>query len=164
MWCYSFWPQCKKKWVRLFISAYQSKDVTPYMHAFAMHVSEFLHLQGNIVMFTQQGLEKLNDVNTVHFQRSSNHREHEALKQLLEKRNRIEELEIDGFQRKKAEQKCSSCKLPGHNKRSCTQQSSYFSSQKDLYLCQKYSLYHIYTQNKMQLYSLCMFLWTELCH
>ena len=109
-----------KTWVRLFTTVYQSKDVTPYMHAFAMHVSEFLRLYGNIVMFTQQGLEKLNDVTTVHFQRSSNHREHEALKQLLEKRNRIEELEIGGFERKKEEQKCSICKLPGHNKRSCT--------------------------------------------
>ena len=109
-----------KTWVRLFTTVYQSKDVTPYMHAFAMHVSEFLRLYGNIVMFTQQGLEKLNDVTTVHFQRSSNHREYEALKQLLEKRNRIEELEIGGFERKKEEQKCSICKLPGHNKRSCT--------------------------------------------
>jgi ubiquinone/menaquinone biosynthesis C-methylase UbiE len=54
-----------KTWVRLFTSVYQSKDVTPYMHAFAMHVSEFLRLYGNIVMFTQQGLEKLNDVTTV---------------------------------------------------------------------------------------------------
>lgn len=57
-----------KAWVRLFTTLYQSKDVTPYMHAFAMHVSEFLRLNGNIVIFTQQGLEKLNDITTVHFQ------------------------------------------------------------------------------------------------
>ena len=48
-----------KLWVDLFTSLYQSKDVTPYMHAFAMHVSQFMDLHGNITMFTQQGLEKL---------------------------------------------------------------------------------------------------------
>lgn len=47
-----------KEWVRLFISVYQTKDVTPYMHAFAMHVPEFLWLHhGNISIFSQQGLE-----------------------------------------------------------------------------------------------------------
>ena len=55
---------CAKAWVRLFTSVYQTKDVTPYIHALGMHVSEFLHLYGNIVMFNQQGLEKLNDLTT----------------------------------------------------------------------------------------------------
>ena len=55
------------------------------MHAFAMHLSEFLTLYGNISKFSQQGLEKLNDLTTIHFQHASNHREQEALKQLLEK-------------------------------------------------------------------------------
>jgi ubiquinone/menaquinone biosynthesis C-methylase UbiE len=53
-----------KGWVRSFTSVYQKKDVTPYMHAFAMHISEFLKLHGNISMFSQQGLEKLNDITT----------------------------------------------------------------------------------------------------
>ena len=74
-----------KDWIRLFCSVYQTKDVTPYMHALAMHVPEFLHLYGNIVMFSQQGHEKLNDVTTIHFQHSTNHRKAETLKQLLEK-------------------------------------------------------------------------------
>ena len=39
----------------------------PYMHAFAMHVCQVLDLYGNITMFTQQGLEKLNDIATIHF-------------------------------------------------------------------------------------------------
>lgn len=108
-----------KAWVRLFISIYQTKDVTPYMHIFAMHVPEFLHMYGNIVMFTQQGLEKLNDTTTQHFQRASNHRDHESLKQLLEKRNRLESLKDSGYQRKKQVQRCSQCKQTGHNKRSC---------------------------------------------
>lgn len=33
-----------KAWVRLFTTIYQTKDVTPYMHALAMHVPEFIRL------------------------------------------------------------------------------------------------------------------------
>ena len=41
------------------------------MHAMAYHIPEFLWLhKGNIVQFTQQGLEKLNDISTKNFQRS----------------------------------------------------------------------------------------------
>ena len=79
-----------KSWVKLFTATYQSKDITPYIHAFSMHVPEFIKLHGNLLSFTQQGLEKLNDVSTKDFQRSSNHRNIESLKQMLEKRNRIE--------------------------------------------------------------------------
>ena len=57
-----------KTWIRSFLTIYQTIDVTPYMHAFAMHVAEFLRLYGNIVMFTQQGLEKLNDITTKQYQ------------------------------------------------------------------------------------------------
>lgn len=58
---------------------------------------------------------------TIHFQHASNHREQEALKQLLEKRNRLEELESEGHQRSICTQVhvCSVCKQSGHNKRSC---------------------------------------------
>ena len=108
-----------KDWIKLFTSIYQTKDVTPYMHALAMHVPEFMKLYGSILLFTQQGLEKLNDITTVHFQHSSNHREAEALKQLLEKRNRIEELEREGHQRTKKTQHCGICRQAGHNRRSC---------------------------------------------
>lgn len=111
-----------KEWIRLFTTIYQTKDVTPYMHALSMHVPEFIRLYGNIVVFTQQGLEKLNDITTVQFQRASNHRESEALKQLLQKRNRIEELEH--YQRVKQVKTCSKCKQTGHNKRSCSLSAS----------------------------------------
>ena len=88
-----------KQWVSSFTSIYQCKDVTSYMHCLAMHVSQFLNLYGNIRMFTQQGLEKLNEFTTIFYQHASNHREQEALKQILEKRNRIKELEDNGHQR-----------------------------------------------------------------
>ena len=91
-----------KEWVTSFVSIYQTKDVTPYMHAFVMHVPEFLRLHnGNISVFSQQGLEKLNDVSTKYFQRSSNHRNEEALKQMLQKVNRIEILRDNGYERSK---------------------------------------------------------------
>ena len=48
-----------KSWVVKFTALYQTKDVTPYIHAFAMHVPEFLRMYGNISSYTQQGLEKL---------------------------------------------------------------------------------------------------------
>ena len=109
-----------KEWARLFISVYQTKNVTPYMHAFAMHVPEFLRLHhGNISIFSQQGLEKLNDVSTKHFQRSSNHRNEEALKQMLQKANQIEILRDNGYERSKRPQQCSICKSTSHNKRTC---------------------------------------------
>ena len=50
-----------------------------------MHTSQFIHLHGNIVSFTQQGLEKLNDVTTKYFQRSTNHHDLSSLRQILEK-------------------------------------------------------------------------------
>ena len=42
-----------KAWMKLFISIYQAKDITPYMHAFLMHVPQFISLHGNLVSFTQ---------------------------------------------------------------------------------------------------------------
>lgn len=108
-----------KSWVKMFTTTYQSKDVTPYIHALCMHVPEFIKLYGNLLSFTQQGLEKLNDISTKDFQRASNHRIEESLKQMLEKRNRIEILEDNGHARTKHTQTCSKCKMVGHNKRSC---------------------------------------------
>ena len=108
-----------KAWVKLFLSIYQRKDVTPYIHAFMMHVHEFITLHGNLVSFSQQGLEKLNDFSTKQFQLASSHRDIESLQQMLEKRNRIENLEDNGHQRIKRVQTCSKCKKTGHNKRSC---------------------------------------------
>lgn len=108
-----------KDWIQSFLTVYQSRDITPYMHAFVMHVPEFLELHGYLVMFSQQGLEKLNDLTTQNFQRASNHRDYEALKQILEKWNHIEALEDSGYDRPKRVQVCSICKVAGYNRRSC---------------------------------------------
>ena len=108
-----------KSWRSNFLEVYQSKNVTPYMHAFVCHVPEFLRIHGAIVPFTQQGLEKLNDSLTQFFYRGSNHRDQEALTQMLQKANRITYLSEHGYQRKVEPQSCSICRKEGHNKRSC---------------------------------------------
>ena len=74
-----------------FLSIYQSKDVTPYIHAFMIHVPEFIALHGNLVSFAHQGLEIL--------AQSNFNKNIELLKQMLEKHNHVENLEDSGYQR-----------------------------------------------------------------
>ena len=74
-----------KLWVKDFLDVYHCNKVTPYMHAMMYHVQEFMELYGSILPFTQQGLEKYNDVMTKQYFRSTNHRGTEALKQIMEK-------------------------------------------------------------------------------
>ena len=107
-----------KKWVKDFTAIYQTKNVTPYIHIMAMHTPEFLRKYTNLVQFTQQGMEKLNDQTTIDFARSTNHnfRNLDALKQLLVKKNRIEQLEDSGCERNSRSMTCSLCNKEGHNK------------------------------------------------
>ena len=81
-----------KEWVVKFIDVYQAKNVTPYIHAMFNHVGEFMRAHGSILPFTQQGLEKLNDVMTKHYFRSTSHQSEKALLQIMQKLNRIEHL------------------------------------------------------------------------
>ena len=53
-----------KGWVEHFCAMYQKKPVTPYIHALHSHVGQFLRQHGGIHAFTQQGLEKYNDLLT----------------------------------------------------------------------------------------------------
>ena len=109
-----------KKWVKDFTSLYQTSHVTPYIHVLAMHVSE-LKKHGNLVQFTQQGMEKLNDQTTIDYTHNTNHnyRNLEALKQLMEKRNRIEHLADNDFQWQTRTLCCSLCHQTGHNRLTC---------------------------------------------
>ena len=116
-----------KNWVRSFTAIYQTNHVTPYIHVIpyihvmAMHIPEFLKKYGNLVQFTQQGMEKLNDQTTIDFAQSTNHnyRNLDALKQLMDKKNRIEHLEDHGFQRQSGTVTCSLCHETGHNQLTC---------------------------------------------
>ena len=109
-----------KELVRMFTEIYPAKHVTPYMHCMMQHVGQFMTLSGAILPFTQQGLEKYNDLVTKDYFRSSSHRGQECLTQILQKQNRIEDLESSGAKRKKRfEVTCSQCGSKGHNKTSC---------------------------------------------
>ena len=68
-------------------------------------------------MFSQQGLEKLNDVITKDYFRGTNHRN--CLTQILLKLNRLDELSDEGYVRSKEVYTCKSCKQQGHNIRTC---------------------------------------------
>ena len=68
-----------------------------------------------VCKFTQQGLEKLNDLTTQHFFCATNHCDIAALEQVMEKQNRIEELEDNGFKCNIRQQTCSVCGKPDHN-------------------------------------------------
>jgi hypothetical protein len=108
-----------KNWVQMFLRVYQTKNITPYVHSFAFHVPEFIAKYGGVCQFTQQGLEKLNDWTTQHFLRGTNHRTTEALKQVMERRNRLEQLTDEGFKRTTRVQHCSICRQTTHTKRNC---------------------------------------------
>jgi len=90
--------------------------VTPYIHLLTSHIPEFLEKYGTIAPFSQQGLEKLNDIITKDYFRGTNHRN--CLKQILCKLNHLEELNDEGYIHSKEKYTCKICKKQGHN--SCT--------------------------------------------
>ena len=104
------------KWLKLFLEVYQTRHVTPYMHTLVFHIPEFIELYGSLAPFSQQGLERLNDCLTKDYFRSTNHRQ-DALKTLLLKLNRLEELQSE--ERHKREHHCRLCNNLGHNSRTC---------------------------------------------
>jgi len=111
-----------RAWVELYAATYQTKNVTPYMHIYANHVAESIKINGDINRFSQQGLEKLNDLITKWYFRGTNHKGVTALTQIIQKKNRSDVLK--GCKRKlKFNVTCSVCKVPGHNATSCTEKN-----------------------------------------
>ena len=108
-----------KNWLNLFLSVYRAKHVTPYIHLLVHHIPEFLILHRSLAPFSQQGLEKLNDIITKDYFKSTNHHHLEALRQILQKLNRLEILEDDKCSRLKTTHVCGICEQPGHNARTC---------------------------------------------
>lgn len=111
--------QCKE-WVRNFVDIYHCSAVTPYIHSMAQHAGEFIELHGSLLAFTQQGLEKYNDITTKYYFRATHHRGEQALKQLMEKQNRIDYLrQAQSGQKPNHGVKCGNCSQEGHNKLTC---------------------------------------------
>ena len=96
--------------------------ITPYIHALANHVGEFLTLHGSLLPFTQQGLEKYNDATTKQYFRATNHKGTQAFMQIMQKQNRIEYLNDRGLcSKSKYVVKCSNCRQEGHSMRTCSE-------------------------------------------
>ena len=51
-------------WHELFVNIYGLANVTPFIHALHTHVHELIAEHGNITLFDQQSVEKLNDFTT----------------------------------------------------------------------------------------------------
>ena len=60
--CITQYKRRAREWGEKFVAVYQRKNVTPYIHAMINHVGEFMQIHGSIIPFTQQGLEKKNDI------------------------------------------------------------------------------------------------------
>ena len=60
-----------RAWVSLYYDTHCSTDITPYMHVLSCHVPQLMRLHGNISHFCQQGLEKVNDLVTKRYHRST---------------------------------------------------------------------------------------------
>ena len=114
-----------KEWVKEFNHVYETRDVTPYMHALHSHIPEFLRLYENVAVLNQQGLEKYNDQCSKDYFRSSNHQGIAALRQLLLKRNRVQFLKAAGAERVKASYTYSNCNNTGHSIKKCTAECSH---------------------------------------
>ena len=109
-----------KQWIKDFNRLYLTSDVTPYMHAFSQYISEFLELYQNVSYFNQQGLEKFNDTSSKDYFRSTSHRNIEALRQMMLKKQRAQLLEAVGCQHIKHKYKCRNCLNMGHSIKKCT--------------------------------------------
>ena len=74
-------------------------SITAYVHSFVYHIPDMMIRHKNINFYNQQGLEKLNDFIRLDYFRSSNkiRSDNKYLKQLLEKRNRIEYFNLNIF-------------------------------------------------------------------
>lgn len=111
-----------RQWGHNYVDVYHDRNVTPYIHAMANHFDEFLQLHGSLLPFTQQGLEKYNDLVTKQYFRASNHKTVQAFHQIMEKQNRLEHLHDIGAHTSKAlTMTCTNCKEAGHTKYTCQQ-------------------------------------------
>jgi hypothetical protein len=76
-------------WLNIFTRVFIQKKVTPYMHAFAHHLHQFVALYPNLNDYNQEGHEKFNDIETTFYFKSTNKKE-TTLDQIIEKFNRLE--------------------------------------------------------------------------
>ena len=78
-----------------FLKLYSCEDVTPSLHLFVHHLHELYKDNGDINLFNCQGSEKLNDLTTTIFFKSTNKKDN--LREILNHQLRIEKLETIVF-------------------------------------------------------------------
>lgn len=88
-----------KKWLVRYLKLNAGFDnLSCYAHAFCFHVPQMIKIHGDINIFNCNGIEKLNDFASQYFHFCTNkHKKNlDYLRQMLEKRNRIEFYTLDG--------------------------------------------------------------------
>ena len=80
-------------WLNFYLVEHPTAKITPYIHCFVFHMSEFLTITPNLSCFNMQGLEKLNDLTTKYYTKNTNRQPMFCIRQLVEKRNRDEFLD-----------------------------------------------------------------------
>lgn len=73
-----------------YLELYHCGSITPYLHCFVSHLHEFRKSYGDFNLFNQQGIEKLNDLTSQQYYRSTNGSHKDYLNQLMKKRNRMD--------------------------------------------------------------------------
>jgi len=88
----SIFQKMLKNWLEDFLSVYFSKDITPYIHVFTVHLPELIYLHKAYEIFTCEGIEKLNEEIKMSYRKNNNkhNTDLEFLKILIQKRLRIE--------------------------------------------------------------------------
>jgi hypothetical protein len=76
-------------WLKLFLTLFHGKHVTPYAHLFVAHLADLIKTFGDVDIYNIQGLEKLNDLTTKEYYRATNRKKF-CTYQMLMHRLRIE--------------------------------------------------------------------------
>ncbi len=84
-----------KKWIDSYLEINEKKKITPYIHLFIHHIPEFVQKFKNLNLYSMQALEKLNSVTKTHFFFNTNKKTDTFVKQLLEKANRLEFINLN---------------------------------------------------------------------
>jgi len=85
------------EWIQLYSEMYGNSSITPYMHIFHIHLSDFVNDLGDINDYNLQGFEKQNDQLTKDYFGATNKQKQDFLRQMMQKRNRIEIISFNNF-------------------------------------------------------------------
>lgn len=85
------------EWIQLYSEIYGESAITPYMHIFHSHLSDFVNDLGDINDYNMQGFEKQNDQLTQDYFGATNKQKQDFLRQMIQKRNRIEIISFNNY-------------------------------------------------------------------